>query len=39
VITESGFLTITELRARREALETWSQLCLDGIDRLLAAAK
>ena len=39
MITESGFLTITELRARRDALETWSQLCLDGLDRLLAAAR
>ena len=38
VITESGFLTIPELRARRDTLETWSQLCLDGLDRLLAAA-
>ncbi len=39
VITESGFLTVAELRARRDALETWSQLCLDGIDQLLAAAR
>jgi hypothetical protein len=39
VITESGFLPIAELRNRRDALETWSQLALDGIDRLLAAAK
>jgi len=39
VITESGFLTIPELRGRRDALETWSQLCLDGLDRLLAAAR
>ena len=39
VITESGFLTIAELRSRRDALETWSQLCLDGLDRLLAAAR
>ena len=39
MITESGFLTIPELRVRREALETWSQLCLDGLDRLLAAAR
>ena len=39
VITESGFLTIPELRARRDALETWSQLCLDGLDRLLATAR
>ena len=39
MITESGFLTIPELRARRDGLETWSQLCLDGLDRLLAAAR
>jgi len=39
MITESGFLTIPELRVRRAALETWSQLCLDGLDRLLDAAR
>jgi predicted NUDIX family phosphoesterase len=39
VITESGFLTIPELRARRDALETWSQFCLDGLDGLLGAAR
>ncbi len=39
MITESGFLPIAELRTRRDALETWSQLCLEGIDRLLAAAQ
>ena len=39
MITESGFLTIPELRARRDALETWSQLCLDGLDSLLAVAR
>ena len=38
-ITEAGFLSPDELRARRDALETWSQYCLDGLDRLLAAAK
>jgi predicted NUDIX family phosphoesterase len=37
-ITEAGFLTPDELRARRENLETWSQYCLDGLDRLLAVA-
>ena len=37
-ITEAGFLSPEELRARRAALETWSQCCLDGLDRLLAAA-
>src|SRR5258707_14355692 len=35
VITNLSFLTREELAARRDALETWSQLCLDGLDRLL----
>ena len=39
VITEAGFIPIAELKQRQDALETWSQLCIDGIDRLLAAAK
>lgn len=39
VITDAGFLTADELRARRDALEAWSQYCLDGLDRLLAAAR
>jgi len=36
MITNLGFLTKEELRARRATLETWSQLCLDQLDRLLA---
>ena len=39
VITEAGFLSIEELRARRENLETWSQLCIDGIERLQQSAR
>ena len=39
VITESGFQKIADLRALRDALETWSQLCIDGIDHLLDAAR
>lgn len=39
VITESGLLPISELRNRRENLETWSQLCLDGVDQLLEKAR
>jgi len=35
-ITEAGFRSVEELRAMRERLETWSQLCLDHIERLLA---
>jgi predicted NUDIX family phosphoesterase len=34
-ITEAGFKTVAELTAMRDRLETWSQLCLDGMDRLL----
>jgi predicted NUDIX family phosphoesterase len=30
-----AFLTREELMARRESLETWSQICVDSIDRLL----
>ncbi len=35
-ITQLAFLTPAELRARREQLETWSQFCVDNLDRLLA---
>jgi predicted NUDIX family phosphoesterase len=35
MITNVGFLTKDELLARRENLETWSQLCVDSLDRLL----
>ncbi len=35
-ITQVEFLTIEELRARRETLETWSQMCVDRIGELLA---
>lgn len=34
-ITESGFLGRDELWARRGSMETWSQICVDGLDRLL----
>ena len=36
VITEAGFRTLDELRAMRERMETWSQICLDQLDALLA---
>jgi predicted NUDIX family phosphoesterase len=35
MITNLAFLNKTELMARRESLETWSQLCLDSLERLL----
>jgi predicted NUDIX family phosphoesterase len=36
MITNLAFLTKDELLARRENLETWSQLCVDSLDRLLS---
>jgi predicted NUDIX family phosphoesterase len=36
MITSLSFLTREELLGRRESLESWSQLCLDSLDRLLA---
>lgn len=36
VITESGFRSLEALRAMRDRMETWSQICLDSIDSLLA---
>lgn len=35
MITNLSFLAREELRERREALESWSQYCVDGLDRLL----
>jgi hypothetical protein len=35
MITGLTFLTKEELMARRESLETWSQICVDSFDRLL----
>jgi predicted NUDIX family phosphoesterase len=35
MITSLAFLGKNELMARRDSLETWSQLCLDSLDRLL----
>lgn len=36
MITNLAFLNREELVRRRENLETWSQLCLDSLDRLIA---
>jgi predicted NUDIX family phosphoesterase len=36
MITSLAFLGHDELLARRESLETWSQLCVDSLDRLLS---
>lgn len=36
MITQLDFLTREELIARRENLESWSQICVDNLDQLLA---
>jgi len=36
MITNLSFLSREELIAKRDALETWSQFCVDDLDRLLA---
>ena len=36
MITNLAFLSKDELLARRDLLETWSQICIDSFDRLLA---
>ena len=36
MITGLTFLTKEELMDRRESLETWSQICLDSLERLLS---
>jgi predicted NUDIX family phosphoesterase len=35
VITQVEFITIEKLKAKREQMETWSQLCLDNINAFL----
>ena len=37
MITNLAFLDRNELLARRESLETWSQICLDSLERLLSS--
>src|SRR5437867_141559 len=36
MITSLAFMTKDELHARRDILETWSQICVDSLDRLLS---
>lgn len=36
MITQMEFMSESELRAVRDQMETWSQLCLDGLDRIRA---
>ncbi len=36
MITQMEFMTVDELRTVRDQMETWSQLCLDGLDPIRA---
>jgi predicted NUDIX family phosphoesterase len=36
MITNVAFLNQNELMTRHDSLETWSQICLDSLERLLA---
>jgi predicted NUDIX family phosphoesterase len=39
MITQLAFLDPAELHAARDTMETWSQLCLDGLDGITRGAK
>jgi predicted NUDIX family phosphoesterase len=39
MITNLAFLSVEELSERRDALESWSQICLDGLFHLLAGGQ
>ena len=39
MITNLAFLSPDELRARRDAMETWSQICLESLDEILGRVK
>lgn len=39
MITQMAFMTPDELHQARDTLETWSQKCLDGLDRMTRTAK
>jgi predicted NUDIX family phosphoesterase len=35
VITQMEFVPVAELKAKRQQMETWSQICLDNLDSIL----
>jgi predicted NUDIX family phosphoesterase len=34
MITQMGFMTIPELQQVKDTMETWSQICLDGLEKM-----
>ena len=39
MITQMGFMSPAELQLERDSMETWSQLCLDGLDEMAKSAQ
>ena len=39
MITQMGFMSPAELQLERDSMETWSQLCLDGLERMAESAQ
>jgi len=39
MITQLAFLSPAELQAVRDSMETWSQLCLDGLEEIAKRAR
>jgi len=39
MITQMAFKTVAELQQVRDTMETWSQLCLDGLDKMTNKTK
>jgi len=39
MITQMAFMTPDELHQARDSLETWSQKCLDGLDKMAERTK
>ena len=39
MITQMSFATIEQLRALKDTMETWSQLCLDGLEEIQARSR
>jgi predicted NUDIX family phosphoesterase len=35
MITQMGFMTLAELQSARDTMETWSQICFDGLAKML----
>ena len=39
MITQMGFMTLAELQEVRDTMETWSQICFDGLSKMSVTAR